>query len=68
MIRIEGFLVYQFSRRAEVAHSRLTWWVLDGRLKYREDIVEGLSNASKTLIGMMHGANFGKLLVKVSEE
>ena len=67
-VRIEGFLVHQFAGKAEVARSRLTRWVLDGRLKYREDIVVGLSNAPKALIGMMHGANFGKLLVKVSEE
>ena len=67
-VRIEGFLVYQFSGRAEVARRRLTRWLLDGRLKYREDVVEGLANAPRALIGMMHGGNFGKLLVKVSEE
>ena len=67
-VRIEGFLVYQFAGRAEVARRRLTRWLLDGRLKYREDVVEGLTNAPKALIGMMHGGNFGKLLVKVSEE
>ena len=67
-VRIEGFLVYQFASRAEVARRRLTRWLLDGRLKYREDVVEGLTNAPKALIGMMHGGNFGKLLVKVSEE
>ena len=67
-VRIEGFLVYQFAGGAEVARRRLTQWVLDGKLKYREDVVEGLTNAPRALIGMMHGGNFGKLLVKVSEE
>lgn len=67
-VRIEGFLVSRFSGGAEVARRRLTQWVLDGKLKYREDVVEGLTNAPRALIGMMHGGNFGKLLVKVSEE
>ena len=67
-VRIEGFLVSRFAGGAEVARRRLTQWVLDGKLKYREDVVEGLTNAPRALIGMMHGGNFGKLLVKVSEE
>jgi NADPH-dependent curcumin reductase CurA len=67
-VRVEGFLVSRFANRAEVARRRLTQWVSSGKLKYREDIVEGLANAPKALIGMMHGQNFGKLLIKVSED
>jgi NADPH-dependent curcumin reductase CurA len=39
-----------------------------GQLRYREDVVDGLEKAPGALIGMMTGENFGKLLVKVSEE
>lgn len=46
--------------------SRATPWVREGRLKYREDIVEGLENAPEAFIGMLEGKNFGKLLVRVS--
>ena len=67
-VRIEGFLVFRFAGRAEVARRKLTRWVSEGKLKYREDVVEGLNNAPKALIGMMHGTNFGKLLVRVSDE
>jgi NADPH-dependent curcumin reductase CurA len=67
-VRVEGFLVSRFANRAEVARRRLTQWVSSGKLKYREDIVEGLENAPKALIGMMHGQNFGKLLIKVSDD
>ncbi|MEP9384326.1 NADP-dependent oxidoreductase [Nocardioides sp. KR10-350] len=41
-------------------------WVRDGRLRYREDVVEGLENAPEAFIGLLRGRNFGKLLVKVS--
>jgi NADPH-dependent curcumin reductase CurA len=39
--------------------------VASGRIRYREDIVDGLDNAPEAFIGMLSGRNFGKLLVKV---
>ena len=66
--RAEGFLVGQFKDRHEVGRQRLAGWIKEGRIKYREDVVEGLENAPLAFIGLMQGRNFGKLLVKVSEE
>jgi len=43
----------------------LTPLVASGRIRYREDIVDGLDNAPEAFIGMLSGRNFGKLLVKV---
>lgn len=40
--------------------------IQSGKIKYREDIVEGLENAPKAFMGMLEGRNFGKLIVKVS--
>jgi NADPH-dependent curcumin reductase len=37
-----------------------------GKLKYREHVVEGLSKAPEALIGFLRGENFGKLMVKVA--
>jgi NADPH-dependent curcumin reductase len=42
-------------------------WVREGKFKYKEDIVEGLENAPQAFIGLLRGANFGELLVKVSD-
>lgn len=41
-------------------------WLRDGRVRYREDIVEGLENAPQGLIGLLRGDNFGKRLVKIA--
>jgi NADPH-dependent curcumin reductase len=41
-------------------------WVREGRIKYREDVVDGLENAPRALIGLLRGENFGKLLVCVA--
>lgn len=42
----------------------LSVWLKEGRLNYREDIVEGLENAPQAFIGMLRGDNIGKRLVK----
>ena len=66
--RMEGFLVFQFAQRYEEGRQRIAGWMKEGRMKYREDVVEGLENAPRSFIGLMRGENFGKLLIKVSEE
>jgi len=63
--RIEGFLVSDYARRFEPALTRLTAWVAEGRLRYREDVVEGIEHAPRAFIGLFRGENRGKLLVKV---
>lgn len=65
---VEGFLVFRWADRYEEGRVRLAQWVREGRIKYREDVVEGFDNAVKAFIGQLGGANFGKLLVKVSDE
>jgi len=41
-------------------------WVREGRIRYREDVTEGLENAPETFIGMLAGRNFGKTLIQVA--
>jgi len=38
-------------------------WLAAGKIKYREDVIEGLANAPGAFIGMLSGSNFGKLVV-----
>lgn len=66
--RMEGFLVFQFADRHEEGRQRIAKWIKEGEMKYREDVVDGIENAPAAFIGMLRGENFGKLLVKVSEE
>jgi NADPH-dependent curcumin reductase CurA len=42
--------------------------VRDGRLRYRETIVEGIENAPRAFLGLFHGENIGKMLVKVGPD
>jgi NADPH-dependent curcumin reductase CurA len=41
--------------------------IADGRIRYREDIVDGLERAPEAFIGMLEGRNFGKLIVRVDD-
>src|SRR5215468_4674521 len=62
-LRIEGFIVSdQFHRLAEY-RAKAVPWIREGRLRYREDVVEGLEQAPAAFIGLLEGRNFGKLLV-----
>jgi NADPH-dependent curcumin reductase CurA len=65
--RMEGFLVFDFHDQYPQALAALGRWVREGKIKYREDVVEGLKNAPQAFIGLMQGKNFGKLLVRVAK-
>jgi NADPH-dependent curcumin reductase CurA len=65
-LTVRGFIVSDFAARAPDFLRDAGGWVRTGRLKYREDVVEGLENAPAAFLGLLHGRNFGKLLVKVA--
>ena len=66
--RMEGFLVSDYMNRADEAMQDLAKWYMQGKLKYKVDVVEGLENAPGALRKLFDGSNTGKLVVKVSPE
>lgn len=65
--KAEGFLVFQFSERFDQGLRQMAQWLQEGKLKYRENVVEGIENAPRAFIGMLKGENIGKQLVKVAD-
>jgi NADPH-dependent curcumin reductase CurA len=65
---IRGFIVSDHSDRGAAFLQECTPLVREGKLRYREDIVDGLEAAPRALIGLFEGRNFGKLIVRVSPE
>ena len=62
---VEGFLVFRFEQRYNIAIHRMSKWLKEKKIIWKEDIVEGLESAPRAFIGLMEGKNFGKLLVKI---
>ncbi len=64
--RAEGFIVSRFAERFPEGIQQMGKWLSEGKLTYREDIMDGLENTPKAFIRMLNGENKGKQLVKVS--
>lgn len=65
-ITLQGFIVYDFPREQEDAFLReAAGWIREGKLRWREDVVDGLEQAPDAFIGLLEGKNFGKLVVQV---
>jgi NADPH-dependent curcumin reductase CurA len=65
---IKGFIVSDHNDRAPAFVQEVAPLVMSGRIKFREDIVDGLDNAPTAFIGLLAGKNFGKLMVRVSPD
>lgn len=66
--KVQGFIVMDYGARFGEAAQAIIPWILQGKLKFKIDMVDGLPNAPAALRRLFDGSNTGKLLVKVSEE
>ena len=66
-LMLRGFIVSDFAAKQGDFLRDVGEWVRSGRLKYREDVVEGLEQAPAAFLGLLQGKNFGKLLVRVAK-
>jgi NADPH-dependent curcumin reductase len=67
-LTIRGFIVSDFASQAQAFERDVSAWLQQGKIKYKEDVVEGLENAPQAFVGLLQGKNFGKLLVRVSKQ
>ena len=65
-LTLRGFIVSDFAAKQGDFLRDAGEWVRTGRLKYREDIVEGLQQAPAAFLGLLQGKNFGKMLVRMA--
>jgi NADPH-dependent curcumin reductase CurA len=65
-LTLRGFIIFDFFPRFAEFERDVGAWVRAGKIKYREDVVEGLEAAPRAFIGLLRGKNFGKLLVRVA--
>lgn len=66
-IKMQGFIIFEdYGDRYGEFITAVSEWLQQGKITFREDIVEGLENAPEAFIGMLEGSNFGKLVVRVA--
>lgn len=66
--RMEGMVVFDYADRFPQARRDIAAWIATGKLKSREDVVEGLQTFPETLLKLFNGENFGKLVLKVADD
>jgi NADPH-dependent curcumin reductase CurA len=64
---MEGFVVFDYQDRYPEGMQALAGWMMEGKLKAREDVVDGLEAFPEALLKLFHGGNFGKLVVRVAD-
>ena len=67
-LTIRGFIIYDHADREPSFLRDMSEWIRRGQVVYREDVVEGLEHTVEAFQGLLRGANFGKLLVRVSPD
>jgi len=67
-IRMQGFIILDhYATRFEAFRHDMGEWIASGRVKVREDVVDGLEHAPEAFIGLLQGRNFGKLVIRVAD-
>jgi len=66
-LTVKGFIIFDdYGDRFGEFFEVMSGWVTQGKIKFREDMVDGLEKAPQALMGLLEGENFGKLVVKLA--
>jgi NADPH-dependent curcumin reductase CurA len=68
-VKIQGFIIFDHyeTRHAEF-FQQMSAWIAEGKIKFREDVVDGLEQAPQAFMGLLKGKNFGKLVVRLAKD
>ena len=68
-IKMQGFIVFDdYGHRYHEFSQAMTQWLQEGKINYREHLVDGLENSVESFMGLLEGKNFGKLIIRVGLE
>ncbi len=67
-VLMQGFIISDHGELADEFRGEVTGWIKDGRVTYRETVVEGLEAAPGAFIDLFSGRNLGKMVVRLSED
>ncbi|MBS0219848.1 MAG: NADP-dependent oxidoreductase [Proteobacteria bacterium] len=64
--RMQGILIFDYAARYGDGRADLARWVRESKLRYREDILDGIEQAPDAIAGLYRGDNLGKRLIKIA--
>ena len=64
--RMQGILIFDYADRLDEGRADLARWVREGKMRYREDILDGIEKAPDAIAGLYRGDNLGKRLIKIA--
>lgn len=67
-LAMRGFIVIDHYDLMNDFLTDMRKWIGEGKMKWRETIIDGIENAPAALIGLFHGDNIGKMLVKLADD
>ncbi|AKH98900.1 putative NADP-dependent oxidoreductase [Hoeflea sp. IMCC20628] len=68
-IKVQGFIIFDdFGHLYPEFAKEMSAWIEGGKIKYREEIIDGLENAPDAFIGLLKGENFGKRVIRVGQK
>ena len=68
-LRVQGFIIFDtFPHLYPEFAKAMEGWISQGKIKYREEILDGLEAAPRGLIGLLRGENFGKRVIRVGKD
>ena len=68
-IKVQGFIIFDdFGHLYPEFAAQMSAWVEAGKIRYREEIIDGLENAPDAFIGLLRGENFGKRVIRVGKD
>ncbi len=68
-LKIQGFIITEdYRNRYGEFYNQMSAWLKEGKIKVREDFVDGLENAPQAFMGLLEGKNFGKLVIRVASD
>ncbi|WP_108652001.1 NADP-dependent oxidoreductase [Dongshaea marina] len=68
-LTVKGFIIFDdYGHRYDEFARDMSQWLASGKIHYREQLIDGLEQAPQSLIGMLEGKNFGKVVIRVGDE
>ena len=64
-LTIKGFIIFDHENEREPFETEMSKWLLEGKIKFKETIYEGIESTPNSFIDMLEGKNIGKMLVKI---